>query len=129
MADRLEESIPDDSPDVVDYRAAASRVPGGLKGVRQLAEVFIVECESIMDAIRAEIPDGDPATVHRNAHTLKGSANLFFAKRVREAAQRIETRSREKGIEDLQADFQKLQDEVEVLLQSLRRFLEVTAES
>ncbi len=86
LSQLLERSDTPETKDVVDFAAAASRVPGGLKGVRRLAEVFVMECESLMDIMRAEIPAGDASLVQRSAHTLKGSANLFCAKRVHDAA-------------------------------------------
>ncbi len=76
--------------------------------------------------MRAEIPGGDRTVVQRSAHTLKGSANLFFAKRVHDAALKLESRlaKRAGGIE---SDFQRLELEVEAL-HVIRNFLEVTAE-
>ena len=84
--------------ETIDFRAAATRVPGGLKGVRRFAEVFIPECESLMQTLGTEIPDGDPALVQRTAHTLKGSANLFSAKKVCDHAFKIEQIARSKEL-------------------------------
>jgi PAS domain S-box-containing protein len=128
LSDLLEQSIFRDAGDVVDFRAAASRVPGGLKGVRRLAEVFKPECEGLMETLRAEIPHGDVSSVQRSAHTLKGSANLFMAKRVYDLALRIESKAREKGLEDLHDDLQKLDEEVAALLRVIGKFLELTNE-
>ena len=66
--------------------------------------------------------------MQRSAHTLKGSANLFCAKRVHDAALELEFQAREKGLEELESDFQRLELEVDALLHVIRDFLEVTAE-
>ena len=81
-----------------------------------------------METLRQQIPDGDVALVQRSAHTLKGSANLFFAKRVHDVARDIESQARSKGIEGLGDLLQQLQSEVDALLRTLRNFLELTAE-
>jgi PAS domain S-box-containing protein len=128
LSDLLEQSDGGETNDVVDFRAAASRVPGGLKGVRRLTEVFIPECQSLLATLRKEIPGGDIALVQRSAHTLKGSANLFFAKRVHDLARQIESQARSKGIEHLSDDLLQLEGEVEVLLRSLHNFLDLTSD-
>jgi len=113
---------------VIDFRAAASRLPGGWKGVRRLAEVFTAECQSLMQVLEREIPEGDAASIQRAAHTLKGSANLFFAKQVYDAAFRIEDNVRQKRFDGIESDYIRLRQCVQVLLKEIRQFLEITAE-
>lgn len=113
---------------VIDFRAATSRVPGGWKGVRRLAEVFIEECQSLMQVLESEIPGGDAATIQRAAHTLKGSANLFFAQQVYDAAFQIEDKVRKKQFDGIESDYIGLRERVQVLLDEIRQFLQATAE-
>jgi two-component system sensor histidine kinase/response regulator len=110
--------------DVIDLQAAASRVPGGLPGVRRLAEVFLGECDDLMTALRRDIPGGEPATVRRSAHTLKGSASLFAAQGVQQTAARIEVKASENALEATPVLLVELEQEVEKMLTALRRFLD-----
>ena len=103
----LESIDPDESPATsratessMDLEAAAARVPGGMRGVRRLAEVFRGECIDLMQVLHQNIPEGDPLLVARSAHTLKGSANLFLATRVHDAARCIEDKAREGDLAD-----------------------------
>ncbi len=114
--------------DTIDLRASASRVPGGMRGVRRLAEVFLGECADLMNTLRESIPNGDPAVVQRAAHTLKGSASLFFANRVRDAATRIESAAQGDDLADTPALLKELEPEVESMLRALNNFLEITTE-
>ncbi|MFK8112354.1 MAG: response regulator [Rubripirellula sp.] len=116
-----------ESDDTIDFRAAASRVPGGMPGVRRLAEVFIPECESLMTTLRNELPSGDPATVQRAAHTLKGSSVLFYAKRVEEEAASIERLAQEKDLNAAADRLVLLEKEAELMMRALKNFLEITA--
>jgi two-component system, sensor histidine kinase and response regulator len=126
MAEKLQAADPDADDKSIDLRAAASRVPGGLPGVRRLAEVFIPECESLLQAMHKELPGGDPIQVQRAAHTLKGSCNLFYAKRVSEVAASIEELSQAKDLEAASDRLPLLDKEAEAMLRALRNFLEIT---
>jgi CheY-like chemotaxis protein/HPt (histidine-containing phosphotransfer) domain-containing protein len=127
LADKLASNEPLGPEDTIDLRSAASRVPGGLQGVRRLAEVFLPECESLLATLHAEIPDGDQAVVQRMAHTLKGSANLFYAKKVYDAASVVERLARDQ--DPVAADqLLVLDQEVASMMRALKNFLDITAE-
>ena len=110
----------------IDLKAAASRMPGGKRGVRRLAEVFIGECTEIMKILRTSIPDGDPVLVARSAHTLKGSATLFFAHAVHDTAVIIESRAKENDLAAAVGDLEKLDAAVDKMLRELNEFLAAT---
>ncbi|WP_442510230.1 response regulator [Novipirellula sp. SH528] len=113
--------------DVVDLRAAESRIPGGRRGVRRLAEVFISECESLLSILVNTVPDGDLAEIGRAAHTLKGSANLFFAHQVYSTAREIEQAAKEGRREVLVNLVDKLKSETEAMLKVLRKIIAVSS--
>ena len=108
----------------VDFEAAASRVAGGLKGVRQLAEVFLEECQSLGDTLDRELAAGDAAAIRRAAHTLKGSANLFAASRVSQLALDVEKAAANDDLETVRQEMPRLRSEVERMLAELREFLD-----
>lgn len=127
LSDRLNRSTPVASDDTIDLRAAASRVPGGLQGVRRLVEVFLPECEQLMATLRAEIPGGDLGVIQRTAHTLKGSVNLFFAKKVMEEATVIERLAiKQESVPE--SRLLLLEQEVELMTRALKNFLDITSD-
>ena len=93
-----------------------------------MTEVFIPECESLMQTLRGEIPGGNPATIQRAAHTLKGSADLFFAAAVHERAAEIERLAHDNDISTVAARLVALEEEVGTMLTALKDFLDVTKE-
>ena len=105
----------------IDLQAAASRIPGGSSGLARLAEVFIAECTGLLQVLNDSIPDGDPVVVARSAHTLKGSASLFFAEAVRETALRIESKARENDLAATVADLAQLNSDAGAMLAELNR--------
>ena len=93
-----------------------------------MAEVFIPECQSLMQTLRAEIPAGNPTMIHHAAHTLKGSANLFFSKSVHDTAYKIERAAKQNDLGESAEDLKVLEQQVDLLLRALNNFLEITSE-
>ncbi|QDV47045.1 Signal transduction histidine-protein kinase BarA [Stieleria neptunia] len=108
----------------IDLQAAASRIPGGSRGLARLAEVFIAECTGLLQVLNDSIPDGDPVVVARSAHTLKGSASLFFAEAVRETALRIETKARDNDLAATVTDLAQLNTAAGAMLAELNQLLQ-----
>jgi len=115
--------------DAIDLQTAATRVPGGLQGVRQLTEVFLPECDQLLETLRAELPDGDAALVQRAAHTMKGSSRLFYAERVAELSLQVENSAKEKDLAGAAEQFKLLEQEAEKMVAALKHFLQVTTPS
>ncbi len=107
--------------DVADLQAAEARIPGGKQGVRRLAEVFIAECESLVATLSTEIPDGNIDVIGRAAHTLKSSANLFFANQVYSTAREIEQHAKEGNRKELGPLLLQLQFQSVSLINVLRQ--------
>ena len=129
LSDVLARHEPVATPETLDLRAAAARVPGGLPGVRRLAEVFLPECRELMATLAREIPEGDAPTAKRAAHTLKGSSDLFGGVKTRDLAFRLETMIREGELSSCGDLLQELQQEVRLMTRGLENFLEITADS
>ena len=109
----------EDLTDVVDLQAASQRVSGGLAGVFRLADIFKMECASLLEALHNSEAIQDAASAHCAAHTLKGSANLFVAKRVAEAAIDIEQHAKRGELLDLPDRIKHLEAEVEVFFRAV----------
>ncbi len=76
--------------DLIDLDVARARIPGGDEGLRQLAELLGEECPRLLREIHDGLAAGDAERVRRGAHTLKGSADVFGAATVVDAAKRLE---------------------------------------
>jgi PAS domain S-box-containing protein len=128
LADKLANHELVATDETIDLRAAASRVPGGLQGVRRLAEVFIPECQSLIQTLRDQIPDGDAGLVQRSAHTLKGAAQIFNAKKVSNAAQAIEQSAKSHDLAVAVDELHELEQQSELMLRALKNFLDITSD-
>lgn len=81
----------DETPNqVCDLIVSAARFPGGMAGLQRVATVFRKECETILAKLRDSLPGGEPREIQRAAHTLKGSSQLFDAKKTYHFASQIE---------------------------------------
>ena len=53
----------------------------------KVAKMLLVECPKLTGQMNEAISNDDAPLLQRAAHTLKGSANIFAAKRVKEIAE------------------------------------------
>jgi CheY-like chemotaxis protein len=109
--------------DVVDWSAAAHRIPGGERGLRETAALLLEECPRLLDEIRDAQSRGDAERLRRGAHTLKGSADLFGAAAVTAAATTIERLASEGEIAGARRELPRLETEVERLQAAIRSSL------
>ena len=128
LSDLLASSAPVATEETLDLRTAAARVPGGLQGLRRLAEVFVPECESLVQTICDQLPEGEAPLLQRTAHTLKGSADLFAAKKLYDLAFQIETAARDQDMSAANNLLPELTEEAELMMRGLKNFLNVTAD-
>ena len=103
-----------------EWDAALERVGGDEAMLRDLAEMFFAECPKLMQQIREHIAGADGPELRRAAHTLKGSAHVFGAEEVAEAAHQLEEIGREEAFADAEEALALLEDEVARLLPALR---------
>lgn len=101
---------------VLDWQAAARDLQGREDVLRELAQTFFAECESLMKQIREAMASQDAPKLRRAAHTLKGAANMFCAKPTATAARDLEYLARDGRHEEAHSAWDKLQYEVGRLL-------------
>jgi CheY-like chemotaxis protein len=101
--------------DVLDFDAAARRVPGGAAFLQRIVPLLITECERLPHEMRIAAGKQEAKALERGAHTLKSSARLFAAKRLADIATRIEELARERNLaavvealDELDAEAQRL---------------------
>lgn len=88
---------------VFDPTVAASQIAGDMDQVREIGEVLVEECPHLLSEIREALAAGDATWLERAAHTLRGNARIFAAKRVAEPAGFIEKLAHEGQLDQIHA--------------------------
>ena len=104
--------------------SALERFPGGHQALCQLAEVFVPECRIVTDRMVDAAQTLDLKLLMRDAHTLKGSADLFAAVPLSEVAASIEQSAKDGTIERLSFEIPMLQYEARRLISALNQLTE-----
>jgi CheY-like chemotaxis protein/HPt (histidine-containing phosphotransfer) domain-containing protein len=81
---------PGAAEDLVDWAVAARRIPGGARGIRELATLMRSEGPRLLAQLRSAQDAGAAQEVRLAAHTLRGSAHHFGAAELVDIAQKIE---------------------------------------
>ena len=119
MTDR--EDLGDDLKDVLDLDEASKRIPGGRDSVLKVAKMLLVECPKLTGQIGEAISNDDAPLLQRTAHTLKGSANIFAAKRVKGISQQMESLGQAGNLDEARSLFADLEREVHRLLNAVEQ--------
>jgi two-component system, sensor histidine kinase and response regulator len=101
-----------------DREQALTRVDGDEDFLRELAGIFRDDCPRSLAAIQAAIDRADYPVVERLAHTLKGAASNFYAKRTVAAAFSLETAAAARNLAEMTTAQQDL-------VSATKRFLEI----
>lgn len=107
----------------LDWDEALERVAQSRETLTELVEIFIQQWPQIMDEIEQGVARQDYTTLHRAAHTLKGSASIFGAQPVVEVSDRLALMGQNKTLEDADDALRDLQDEMDRLLPELQAHL------
>ncbi|MDV6034801.1 MAG: response regulator [Phycisphaera sp. RhM] len=113
-------ATPPESTDVIDLEFAQTRIPGGAQGVKEVAQLLIDECPKMIHEIREGLANQDANQVRRGAHTLKGSADWFAAKRVVATAKRLETYAHDGDLGSASTVLPELEAEVRQLVDAVK---------
>ncbi len=111
---------------IIDFMAPQKIIPGGKAAIKKLAEVFVFEARQLLSELRVAVAAHDPMKIRRAAHTLKGSAALFAAERVRQIAFELESLGRLKELEFAEQRLAELEVAVAEMLAEVERFLQDT---
>ena len=98
---------------------ALERFPGGHPALCQLAEIFMPECQTITNRMVDAAKRRDLQLLERDAHTLRGSADLFAAIPLTEVTSSIERSAKEGAMERLTFEIPMLQYESARLIAAL----------
>ncbi len=111
-------------PAPFDRDEALQNVGGNDGFLREMIELFLIECPKQMSAVEATRAAGDPAGLMRAAHTLKGSVSMFAANDATAAARRLEKLGRSGELGDCEAAWAELQRHVARLIDALHEELQ-----
>lgn len=121
-ADEQATLSPDQNDDatVLDWDTAVNRMQGDEEQLKELARLFLDVCPKTLQEVQGAVGGHDAEkTLQRAAHTLKGSADLFAAERVVEAAWRLEIMGRDGDLDGADEALAGLEKEVCALMQAL----------
>lgn len=118
-----ETARPETAQQVVDWVEARDIVNGKEDLLRDLIEIFLSEGPRLLDQAQQSWQRGDAAGLRIAAHTLKGSARYFGARRLSSAARELEIAAGRVESEDAEALLVRVQSALEQLLPELRSYL------
>lgn len=107
------------SLDVFDPDGALEQVGGDMEVLEDLVTLFYDEYPKLMTEIHTTLAAVDAVALRRAAHTLKGSAAVFAAKRTVTAALELELMARDGELKKAPETLAILEVEVERLKQAL----------
>jgi two-component system sensor histidine kinase/response regulator len=108
---------------LIPWDSVIKRYSGGEKFVQEIAKILLSQCPVLMQDMATANGDRDAKTLHRAAHTLKGSLQTFQAESVASVAQRIETAAKAGEIEQTTALISELRPLVDRLLNEISQYL------
>jgi PAS domain S-box-containing protein len=107
----------------IDEADLLDRVGGDQKLLREIAHLFLDSAPRNLAELRGAIDRGDAATLHRQAHTLKGMVGQFGAAEAFEAALRLEIMGREGQLHEAGGAYPELERAVARLRKALARLI------
>jgi HPt (histidine-containing phosphotransfer) domain-containing protein len=85
----------------LDRSIALARVGGDTELLKELADLFLIECPRQMAELHDASARGDAKCIERTAHGLKGSVANFGAQAATDAAWRLEQLGREQRLTEV----------------------------
>jgi two-component system, sensor histidine kinase and response regulator len=113
----LDENKPDAA---LDWDGAGAEFDNGEKMLRDLAPLFVEECPKLLRDAREALSSGDAESLRRAAHSVKGSAAVFYAQPTMEAAQRLESLAGSGDVDAARAAIAALEAEAGRLMAALQ---------
>ncbi len=111
---------------VFDKGAVLHRLGGRTQLLHNLVKVFLKECPTYLDEIRAAIATGDARQLERAAHTLKGSVSYFGSKAAFAAADKLESQGHGGDLAGASQAFPVLEEAIDQLQPALAHLVRET---
>ena len=104
--------------DLIDWKLARRNTADDDSLLQELMTMFMAECPQLLVEIRQAIDTSDVNLLRRAAHTLKGSAAIFGAHAVVDAALQLERMGRENDFTIARQGLQTLESRTSLLLEA-----------
>jgi CheY-like chemotaxis protein len=111
----------------IDQELLLKAFDGDWDFLKEVVDVFLSDYPGLLDNLRRAHVDGDPDTLMRAAHSLKGMLKNFQADSAAEIAFDLEKKGRENSFEGVPKGIEHLAAKVAQLDQALRAILELNA--
>jgi HPt (histidine-containing phosphotransfer) domain-containing protein len=111
---------------LLDWKRALENTDGSEELLLELARVFVATYSRMLQEIRTAIDANDAVTLHRAAHNLKGSAQIFAAGAVVEQALHLEEMGAAADLSGADDKYADLERQVAELRAALSERLERT---
>jgi len=108
-----------DEEEIINRDELLEQTGGSIETLKELVELFAVECLKLMREMRDAITNNAPSKLQQAAHTLKGSIQIFGVKRPAAAVCRLETMGRERNLAGVEEAWSALVKEIEWLMPML----------
>jgi two-component system, sensor histidine kinase and response regulator len=102
-----------------DEAAFLARVDGDHTLLRELVELFLMDCPQRLTSLRQAIQDADWQAVERAAHSLKGAVSNFCARTALDATLHLESLARTGDASRIAAAYSELEHELTRLQEAL----------
>jgi HPt (histidine-containing phosphotransfer) domain-containing protein len=103
-----------------DRASALERMDGDEELLVELAQVFVEDATAQIEKVRAAVQARSAPDIQKTAHTVKGAASNFHAAPTVAAALALEQMGRAAQIDDADAAFARLEQELARLVEELR---------
>lgn len=113
----LEDSASSTDEEIINWEVARKNTSNDPLLLQDLVTLFVEECPHMLGDIRKAIDTSDANLIRRASHTLKGSAAIFGAHTVVDAALRLEKMGREGDFTAASPALEKLESQTSLLLQ------------
>ncbi|WP_162276066.1 response regulator [Roseimaritima ulvae] len=113
--------LEDGGETVLDLQPMLKRFGGRQAVVLQLADVFFEECPVLLEQLHAAIRDQDGELLHRAAHTLKGTSDLFGGQQLQRLCASMEATNQQQAWTQLAIEVQAIEAAAKRLLGALRQ--------
>lgn len=116
------EQSPYSASGLIDWRASLESVGNDVQLLQEVISAFLEECPALTRQLRDSLEKRDFETLHRAAHTIKGSMRLYEVPAIVALTEAIETLTDEESDAALKT-VAELESAIEVVKPELRRFV------
>ncbi len=112
-----------DLESVIDWNHALQVVDQDRDLLQDLAAAMLEETPVHLDQLRTAISSGDQRSVHRAAHTIKGSLRCFGANAAKETAFALEQAAKDGRMQETSPLLDELSERLETVFEALNQFV------